>query len=59
MGTASKRVMVTVPVVILLYDRGFLVSSWREAMRRRGWLYAGLAPTWLLLPLLLANAPSE
>ncbi|MGA2604403.1 MAG: tetratricopeptide repeat protein [Verrucomicrobiia bacterium] len=59
LGMASKPVMVTAPLVIFLYDRAFLVTSWREAMRRRGWLYGGLAATWLLLPLLLANAPSE
>jgi Flp pilus assembly protein TadD len=59
LGMASKPVMVTAPVVILLYDRAFLVTSWREAMRRRGWLYAGLTATWLLPLLLLANAPSE
>ena len=59
LGMASKPVMVTAPVVILLFDRAFLVRSWREAMLRRGWLYAGLAATWLLLPSMLANAPSE
>jgi tetratricopeptide (TPR) repeat protein len=59
LGMASKPVMVTAPVVMLMYDRAFLVTSWREAMRRRRWLYTGLAATWLLLPLLLANAPSE
>jgi len=59
LGMATKPVMVTAPLVILLYDRAFLAGSWRELMRRRGWLYAGLAATWLLLPALLANAPSE
>lgn len=59
LGMASKPIMVTAPVVILMYDRVFLASSWREAMRERGWLYVGLATTWLLLSLLLANAPSE
>jgi tetratricopeptide (TPR) repeat protein len=59
LGMASKPIMVTAPLVIFLYDRVFLGTSWREAMQRRGWLYGGLAATWLLLPLLLANAPSE
>ena len=59
LGMACKPVMVTAPLVILLYDRVFLVKSWREAMQRRAWLYVGLAATWLLLPSLLANAPSE
>jgi tetratricopeptide (TPR) repeat protein len=59
LGMATKPVMVTAPLVALLYDRVFLTGSWREAMRRRGWLYGGLAATWLLLPVLLANAPSD
>ena len=59
LGMACKPVMVTAPLVTVLYDRAFLVKSWREAMQRRGWLYAGLAATWLLLPSLLANAPTE
>jgi protein O-mannosyl-transferase len=59
LGMASKPVMVTAPVVILLYDRVFLASSWREVMRRRGWVYAGLAATWLLLPWQLANGRTE
>jgi len=59
LGITSKPVMVTAPVVIFLYDRAFLVPSWREAVRRRGWLYAGLAATCLLLYPLLAQATSE
>ena len=59
LGMACKPVMVTAPLVTLLYDRAFLVKSWREVWRRRGWLYAGLAASWLLLPPLLANAPTE
>ncbi|MGO9526357.1 MAG: tetratricopeptide repeat protein [Verrucomicrobiia bacterium] len=59
LGMACKPVMVTAPLVTLLYDRAFLVKSWRDIMQRRGWLYAGLAASWLLLPPLLANAPIE
>jgi tetratricopeptide (TPR) repeat protein len=59
LGMACKPVMVTAPLVTLLYDRVFLGKSWRDIMPRRGWLYAGLAASWLLLPPLLANAPTE
>lgn len=59
LGMASKPVMVTAPVVVLFYDRVFLVSSWRELLARRAKLYAGLAVTWLLLPPLLASGASE
>jgi tetratricopeptide (TPR) repeat protein len=47
-GMLCKPVMVTAPVAVLLLD-GLLVSgSFREALRRRGAFYAGLAATWLL-----------
>ncbi len=53
LGMASKEVMVTAPVVVLLFDRVFLARSWREIIQRRWALYVGLAATWLLLPLLM------
>jgi tetratricopeptide (TPR) repeat protein len=45
----SKEVMVSAPLVVLLYDRTFCAGSFREAWRRRHGLYLGLAGTWLLL----------
>ncbi len=59
LGIASKEVIATAPVVVLLYDRVFLARSWREVMQRRGMLYAGLAATLLLVPVLMANGPAE
>jgi tetratricopeptide (TPR) repeat protein len=52
-GMHTKEVMVTAPLVVLLYDRTFLAGSFAAALRSRGALYAGLAATWLLLLLLL------
>lgn len=52
LGMASKGVMVTAPVVILLYDRVFLSRSIVTAVRRRWALYLALTATWLILPLL-------
>jgi tetratricopeptide (TPR) repeat protein len=49
LGTLTKEVMVTGPLVVLLYDRTFLAGSFAAALRSRGALYAGLAATWLLL----------
>ena len=49
MGMACKGVMVTAPLVVLLFDYAFLSRSPLEALRRRWWLYAGLASTWLVL----------
>lgn len=48
-GMATKEVMVTAPVMVLLYDRAFVAGSWRAAWRQRRGFYAGLAATWLLL----------
>jgi tetratricopeptide (TPR) repeat protein len=58
-GMATKEVMVTAPVVVLLYDRVFLARSWREVVRQRWGLYAGLAATWLLLPVLMTRVPAD
>lgn len=49
LGMGSKGVMVTAPVVVLMYDRVFLSRSWREPFRRRWGLYTGLGCTWLVL----------
>jgi Flp pilus assembly protein TadD len=48
-GMGCKEVMVTAPVVVLLYDRQFLAGSFRQALRQRWGLYAGLAATWPVL----------
>lgn len=49
LGMASKAVMVTAPVVVLLYDRTFLIRSWRRLWNKRWHLYSGLAATWGIL----------
>jgi hypothetical protein len=38
LGMASKEVMVSAPLMVLLYDRTFVAGSWGEAWRRR-WRY--------------------
>jgi tetratricopeptide (TPR) repeat protein len=55
MGMASKEVMVTAPVMVLLYDRTFVSGSFREACHRRWPLYLGLAGSWLLLGWLMVG----
>ena len=55
LGMGTKEVMVSAPLVALLYDRTFLSGSYREAWRRRRWVYAGLAATWLILPFLVIS----
>ena len=56
LGMASKEVMVSAPVILLLFDRTFLSGSFREAWRRRRGLYCALAGTWLLLAWLVFSA---
>ena len=55
LGMGTKEVMVSAPLIVFLYDRTFLAGSFREAWRRRRWVHAGLAATWLVLPLLVLS----
>ncbi len=55
LGMATKEVMVTAPVMLLLYDRTFLAGSFGGALRIRRGLYGALASTWLLLAVLVAS----
>ncbi len=56
-GMASKEVMVSAPVMILLYERTFIAGSLTKAVRQSWPLYVGLASTWLLLFALILCAP--
>jgi protein O-mannosyl-transferase len=56
LGMASKEVMVSGPLVVLLYDRTFLAGSFVAALRRRWPLYLGLAATWVLLAVLVIGS---
>ncbi|MEI6051527.1 MAG: hypothetical protein WCQ44_02395 [Opitutaceae bacterium] len=59
-GMASKEVMVTAPVLVLLYDRTFFSRSFAAAWRERRVFYFALAATWLLLiGLVLQNGGSR
>jgi tetratricopeptide (TPR) repeat protein len=55
LGMATKEVMATAPLLVLLYDRTFVAGTFREAWRRRRWLHLGLAATWLPLACLVAS----
>ena len=55
LGMATKEVMVSAPLVVLLYDRTFLAGSFRDAWRRRWGYYLALTATWLLLAWLVAG----
>jgi tetratricopeptide (TPR) repeat protein len=55
LGVMSKEMIVTAPVMVLLYDRTFVAGSFLEAGRRRWRYYLGLAGMWLLLVPLLTG----
>jgi tetratricopeptide (TPR) repeat protein len=56
-GMASKEVMVTAPVVVLLFERAFVTRSFRRAWQQSWPLYVGLAATWGLLLALNYSGP--
>jgi tetratricopeptide (TPR) repeat protein len=56
LGMATKEVMASAPLIVLLYDRTFVAGSFREAWRRRRRLHVALAATWLLLAGLVAGS---
>lgn len=59
LGMAAKEVMVSAPLMALLYDRTFVAGTFREAWQRRWRFYSALAGTWLLLVGLVAEAGSR
>jgi protein O-mannosyl-transferase len=54
-GMATKEVMVSAPVMALLYDRAFVSATFTEAWRRHRGLLLGLAATWMVLAYGLAT----
>ena len=56
LGMASKEVMVSAPLMVILYDRTFVSGSFREAWRARKQFYLALAVTWIPLVYLAASA---
>jgi protein O-mannosyl-transferase len=56
LGMATKEVMATAPLVVLLYDRAFASGSFREAWRRHRALYLSYASCWVPLAFLVIRA---
>jgi tetratricopeptide (TPR) repeat protein len=54
MGT--KESAAATPLLVLLHDRAFVAGTFREALRRRPILYAGLAATWIALGALVLSS---
>jgi len=56
LGMGTKEVMVSAPVMVLLYDRCFLSGGLLPALRLRGWFHLALAMTWVPLAWLVLHA---
>ena len=56
-GMSSKEVMVSAPLMVLLFERAFVAGSLTKALRQSWPLYCSLACGWLLLLCLHAGAP--
>ncbi len=57
LGMASKEVMLSCPLVILLYDRAYGGRPLSRLWRERWPLYAGLAAGWAVLAALIGRGP--
>jgi tetratricopeptide (TPR) repeat protein len=57
LGMATKEVMATAPVMVLLYDRTFCAGSVKRTLQLRWLFYAGLAATWGILFTLISTGP--
>lgn len=53
LGIMSKEVMITAPVVILVYDRTFLAGTFKDALKLRRKIYASLCLSWIPFFLIL------
>ncbi|MGH9242651.1 MAG: hypothetical protein ACRD3G_31770, partial [Vicinamibacterales bacterium] len=57
LGMLSKETAAVAPLVVVLYDRVFAFSAFRQAVALRGYLYAALAAAWIPLGFVLALRP--
>lgn len=55
LGMATKEIMVSAPLLVLVYDRTFVSGGFRAALRQRRRYYFALAATWILLGWLVAS----
>src|SRR5260221_691608 len=58
LGAGCKESIVTVPLLVVLYDRIFVFDSMKEALRARKTLYLGLALSWIELAALVGSRNS-
>ncbi len=58
-GMASKEIMVTAPVIVLLYDRTFVTGDFKKAWSMRWRYYYALSLTWVLLGFLVFSSENR
>lgn len=56
LGMATKEVMVSAPLIVLLYDGIFITENFRSALRIRWRFYSLLGVTWLILAWLMVES---
>jgi hypothetical protein len=59
LGMATKEVLVSAPLIVLLYDRTFLAGSFHAAWRQRRQVHLALAATWIPLTGLVLHAANR
>jgi len=57
-GMATKEDFVVAPLLLVLFERAFLVPSWSALRSRRGF-HLALAATWIVLAASVANGPAN
>lgn len=56
LGVAAKEIVVSAPLIVLLYDRTFFAGTFRAAWQQRRGYYLALAGTWIALAALMLTS---
>ena len=59
LGVGCKEIGVSAPLLVLLVDRTWVAGTFREALRKRKWMYLGLFCSWVLLAVLVSGAANR
>jgi Flp pilus assembly protein TadD len=58
-GVATKEIVATAPLIVLLFDRAFVSTTFRSALRQRWGYYAALALSWGLVTALVISTQNR
>jgi tetratricopeptide (TPR) repeat protein len=59
LGVTAKEIVVSAPLIVLLYDRTFVTGTFSAAWRTRRGFYLALAGTWLVLAGLMLSSQNR